>query len=192
MEGKSLCKQSALDRPTRITMESTYVFFYGHSPSKYARGVKHYVLSQWHPCSFVEHGVMYTTAEQYMMAKKAELFEDADALRAIMASTDPRAIKKLGRMVRGFDADRWTAVAYEIVVRANRLKFSQDTDLRDVLLSTSDALIVEASPTDRIWGIGLSATKAREMPADQWPGTNLLGRALTQVRDELVNDHGML
>ena len=73
------------------------------------------------------------------------------------------------------------------MLRGNRLKFSQDPELHRALLATGDTLLVEAAPYDRIWGVGLTAGRASAVPEAQWPGTNLLGKALTQVRDELKN-----
>lgn len=163
-----------------------FVFFYGHTPGKYPSGCRHYVFSQWHPCSFVDNdGVAYTSAEQYMMAKKAAMFGDVDTLRKIMSTDDPRVIKAHGRNVRNFDDATWRAAAYSIVVRGNRLKFCQDPDLRDVLMGTGDNMLVEASPSDRVWGIGMTAAQARTTAPEQWKGTNLLGKALVQARDEI-------
>lgn len=167
---------------------SAYTFFYSHSTSRYPKGCGHYVFSQFYPCTFVEDGVTFHFAEQYMMAKKAELFGDLGTLSLIMGSTDPKTIKALGRKVKPFDAKKWADASFEVVQRGNYLKFSQNPKLRDILLSTGDTLIVETSPTDKIWGIGLSTTKAKETPAELWPGKNLLGKALTNVRNLIKNE----
>lgn len=166
----------------------SHTFFYSHTKSKYPKGCEHYVFSQFYPCTFEEDGVRYQFAEQYMMAKKAELFGDLATLSLIMESSDPKTIKALGRKVTPFDAGRWAQVSYEVVKHGNYLKFSQNPKLRDILLSTGDTLIVEASSTDKIWGIGLSTTKAKETPEEKWPGKNLLGKALTNVRDSLKKE----
>ncbi|KAG2485850.1 hypothetical protein HYH03_015433 [Edaphochlamys debaryana] len=102
-----------------------------------------------------------------------------------MATDDPRKIKALGRKVANFEPGKWASASYEIVVQGNLLKFSQDEGLRAELLGTGDTLLVEASPTDSIWGAGLSVAAARKTPEAEWPGTNLLGKALTQVRERL-------
>jgi ribA/ribD-fused uncharacterized protein len=158
-----------------------YVFFYGHSKGDYR------CFSQFYPCTFVgeDKKTMYNGTEQWMHHKKALLFKDVVCAAEIMASSDPARHKKLGREVEPFDKATWEAKAYDIVVRGNRLKFGQNAALRDVLMSTGrDTVLVEASPRDKIWGIGLSADKARRVDASQWRGQNLLGKALTQVRDE--------
>lgn len=162
-----------------------FTFFYSHTKSRYAKGCEHYVFSQFHPCTFEEDGITYHCAEQYMMAKKAELFEDLATLSLIMDSRDPKTIKVLGRKVTPFDPKKWSDASYEVVKRGNYLKFSQNETLKQVLLGTCGTL-VESSPTDRIWGIGLSTAKAKEVPCEKWPGKNLLGKALTEVRDTLV------
>jgi len=162
-----------------------YTFFYSAKP---VGGSDNHVFSQWHPCRFEENNAVYASTEQYMMAKKAELFGDDASLARIMACDDPKQIKALGRRVTGFSAERWSAAAYDIVVRGNRLKFSQDPELRRALLATGDTLLVEAAPYDRIWGIGITAGRASVVPEAQWPGANLLGKALTQVRNELCEN----
>lgn len=139
------------------------------------------VFSQWARVAMVDPGTgrRYTTAEQYMMASKAAVFGDAEAEAAILAMTDPRDIKAAGRGVRGFDEAVWDAVKFDVVVRANRLKF-MDEAAREVLLSTGERPIVEASPVDRVWGSG-PISKAD----GTWGGENLLGKALMVVRWEL-------
>lgn len=119
------------------------------------------------------------------MAKKAELFEDYATMSLIMESNKPKVIKALGRKVTPFDPRVWSERCCEIVKQGNYLKFSQNEELRNILLDTVGTL-VEASPTDRIWGIGLSAAKANEIPPEKWPGKNYLGKALTLVRDTLA------
>ena len=102
-----------------------------------------------------------------------------------MASEDPKEIKALGRAVRNFDGKQWDEVKYSLVLTGNYNKFSQNKALRGFLLSTGDRLLVEASPSDRIWGIGLSADDSRIHDPAQWRGENLLGFALMEVRDEI-------
>ena len=156
-----------------VTVTDRFVFFWGGWPS------------QWHPSPFVIDGQSYRCAEQYMMAEKARLFGDTEVLRKILKATSPRAQKALGRQVRGFDAGRWTAACRDAVYRGNLAKFSQDEELRALLLATGDRTLVEASPTDRIWGIGLAADDPRAQDPSAWRGTNWLGEALMQVRTTL-------
>lgn len=120
-----------------------------------------------------------------MMAGKARLFGDEEMLEKIMAASDPRTMKKLGRQVRGFDQAVWEQYKYALVLQGNVCKFSQNPALGQFLLSTGEQILVEASPYDRIWGIGLSATDPRAQDPRQWRGRNLLGFALTEVRDIL-------
>jgi ribA/ribD-fused uncharacterized protein len=156
-----------------------YHLFWGH------RREPDGVFSQWWPCRFEVDGQLYSTAEQFMMAGKARLFADADALAAILAESDPAGCKKLGRTVRGFHEASWARARFGLVVDGNLAKFGQSDHLRDVLLSTGDAILVEASPTDRIWGIGLRASDPRALDPRTWRGTNLLGFALVRTRSVL-------
>ena len=142
-------------------------------------------LSQWYPsvCTVSER---YVCAEQYMMAKKAECFGDTEILEKILAAKDPKKMKDLGRRVRDFDADFWDEIKFGASLNANYLKFSQNEDLREFLLSTRDKILVEASPHDKIWGIGMSANEQNAQNPVKWRGQNLLGFALMRVRDEIA------
>ena len=153
-----------------------YRFFWGH------RREPDGVFSQWWPCRFELDGQVYTTAEQFMMAGKARLFADDQALAAILAESDPATCKKLGRRVRGFEEAAWAAARFELVVAGNLAKFGQSDHLRGILESTGEQLLVEASPTDRIWGIGLRAADPRAADPRTWQGRNLLGFALVRAR----------
>jgi len=142
-------------------------------------------FSQWHPSTFVIDGVTYNCAEQYMMAEKARLFGDTTREAMIMASSVPSDQKRYGRMVKGFDNDKWLANAFDIVKRASRAKYSQNTLLLKTLLATGTKTIVEASPEDRLWGIGLRKADPRAQRRETWRGKNWLGQVLTEVREEL-------
>ena len=120
-----------------------------------------------------------------MMASKAELFGDQEVFARILAAKSPREAKALGRLVSGFDDDVWHRRRYEIVLDGTRSKFSQNPDLADFLLSTGDKVIAEASPVDKIWGIGLAHDDKRAQNPLEWQGANLLGFALMEVRDVL-------
>ena len=169
----------------RIGCPDDFVFFWGHTDCPH--NDPHACLSQWHPSPFFLNGVFYNCAEQYMMAEKARLFADEQALQQIMASYNPLAIKKLGRTVRNFDATTWQAHCYDIVVKGNMAKFTQSPHKGEILLSTGNKIIAEASPYDTIWGIGLAADDPRALRPGEWPGSNLLGFALMEVRDILAN-----
>jgi ribA/ribD-fused uncharacterized protein len=158
-----------------------FVFFWLPDGS----GIGPHCLSQWYAAPFDVEAVRYPTAEHYMMAEKARLFGDEETRSAILRASDPAAVQALGRKVRGFDKKLWVAHRLQIVVTANVAKFGQNESLCEYLAGTRERILVEASPKDRIWGIGLAATDARaENPLD-WTGLNLLGFALMQVRHEL-------
>lgn len=143
------------------------------------------VFGQWTHSEFLEDGARYVCAEQYMMAEKARLFGDEATRARILATASPREHKALGRQVRGFVQDAWERERLAIVVRGNRAKFDQNPDMRRALLATGDKLLVEASPLDTIWGVGLRADDPRIHDPAQWRGLNLLGEALMIVRREI-------
>jgi ribA/ribD-fused uncharacterized protein len=130
--------------------------------------------------------VEFRSAEHYMMWRKARLFADDETADRVVAAGHPRDAKMLGRGVRGFDEQTWIEHRYAIVVDASTAKFGQHPPLRDFLLGTGERVIVEASPTDRIWGIGLAASDERAADPAQWRGLNLLGFALMQAREDLA------
>jgi ribA/ribD-fused uncharacterized protein len=161
-----------------------YVLFWGHTaPPDGAIGL--HVLSQWWPVSFEVERVRYATAEQFMMASKAALFGDRRASELILRADVPKQAKGLGRQVRGFDEQKWSDHRYSLVITGNLAKFSQNPDLRAYLLGTGDRVLVEASPVDRNWGIGLSREDPRAGKPSLWRGKNLLGFALMEVRERL-------
>jgi len=141
-------------------------------------------FSQWYKSDFTIDGITYNCAEQYMMAKKALLFQDIDSHTAIMAAKVPAKQKELGRAVKNFDATKWNAVCKQYVYEANFAKFSKEP-LKALLLATAEKEIVEASPYDTIWGIGLSEHNDDRFDKSKWKGTNWLGEVLMQVRDAL-------
>ena len=168
-----------LDRPVK------YLFFWGHRP-QHDGSIGPGCLSQWWPAEFTVDGVTFRSAEHYMMWRKAQLFGDAAAAARILAAGHPRDAKMLGRGVAGFDERKWVAERFDIVVAGCSAKFGQHADLRAWLLTTGDRILVEASPTDRVWGIGLTATDDRATHPSRWRGLNLLGFALMQARDRLT------
>ncbi|OPH47867.1 GTP cyclohydrolase [Paenibacillus ferrarius] len=142
-------------------------------------------FSQWHPCRFVIAGISFNCAEQYMMYMKAISFEDNKMADKILGSHSPSEQKRLGRSVSNFSADQWQLVCKQIVYDANYAKFTQNPELRTRLLATSGTTIVEASPDDRIWGIGLAEDHPHARNRSKWRGTNWLGEILTQLREDL-------
>jgi ribA/ribD-fused uncharacterized protein len=163
-----------------------YLFFWGHQPRKDG-SIGDGCFSQWWQSAFEVDGITYATAEHWMMAQKARLFGDDEILAQILQAKTPAEAKKLGRAVRNFDPQSWNDHKYEYVKTGNWHKFSQHADLKAYLLTTGDRVIVEASPMDRIWGIGMAKTNPDVENPTKWKGENLLGFALMEVRDELAN-----
>jgi ribA/ribD-fused uncharacterized protein len=160
------------------------LLFWGHQPPR-TGAVGTGCFSQWWPARFTLDGTSYPTAEHFMMVHKARLFGDHDTAARILATAHPRAAKALGRQVRGFDEDIWASHRYDIVVQGSTAKFAQNPELRDYLLGTGARVLVEASPLDRIWGIGLAARDERAQYPSAWRGLNLLGFALMDARDAI-------
>lgn len=164
-----------------------YIFFWKHTTAKDG-SINETCFSQWWMSSFVENDVAYCCAEQYMMAEKARLFQDKVILQEIMTTKHPKQMKALGRKVKNFDAEVWDQKCYEIVKKGNKAKFLQNQDLWDFLKSTKKRVLVEASPLDRIWGIGMGKENPDIENPTKWKGKNLLGFALSEVRDELLKE----
>jgi ribA/ribD-fused uncharacterized protein len=161
-----------------------FFFFWGHTPPKDG-GVNRSCLSQWFATNFIVDGIEYRTAEHWMMAEKARLFGDVDVLETILTARTAAAAKAAGRAVRGYSESAWEAARYEVVVAGNLAKFTQHDDLGRYLVSTGDRVLVEASPLDRVWGIGLAEDDEAAASPSRWRGRNLLGFALMDVRERL-------
>ncbi len=167
----------ALDQGRRFK----YVYFWGHRGS----GVSASCFSQWWPAAFKVGGFRFATAEHYMMWRKATLFGDDEVAAKVLTASHPKQAKDFGRQVRGFSQAAWEAARYEIVVAGNTAKFSQHPELGRFLAGTGQRVLVEASPVDRVWGIGLAADDPRAALPRSWRGLNLLGFALADVRASL-------
>ncbi|MFF4525667.1 NADAR domain-containing protein [Streptomyces bluensis] len=187
-----------LVREVRAGARVKYLHFWGHRPRPDGR-IGASCLSQWWPSPFTVDGVEYATAEHWMMASKARLFGDADAERMAVSATSPAVAKKAGRLVRGFAESRWERERFGIVVEGSVHKFAAHADLREFLLGTGERsemgvppaegwgrVLVEASPLDRVWGIGLAADDERAVDPERWRGPNLLGFALMEARERLA------
>lgn len=164
--------------------EFTYLPFYGHADEPDG-SVGPGCLSQWYPAPFTVEGHEFATAEHFMMWRKAILFDDPEVGARIVAAGSPKDAKALGRQVRGFEQDTWVAHRYDIVVAAGTHKFGQHDALRRYLRSTGDRVLVEASPRDRVWGVGLGKDNPDAHDPRRWRGLNLLGFALGDVRNVL-------
>jgi ribA/ribD-fused uncharacterized protein len=151
-----------------------YYFFWQHR------------FGQWTQREMIDSdGITYNCCEQYMMYQKAKLFHDEGAMQTILNETNPKAIKHLGREVKNYSELVWSMHRVPIVVHGNLLKFTQQEDLRELLLATGSKIICEASPFDKIWGIGLKWDDDRVLDINNWKGMNLLGISLMTVRDIL-------
>jgi len=165
-----------------------FLFFWGHQKSENG-GLTKSCLSQWWPSPFVVEGTVYHTAEHWMMAQKALLFDDRESFEKIILAESPQKAKKMGRQVRNFNEDIWKSKRMDIVVQGTLHKFNQNNGLRSFLIDTNDKILVEASPVDKIWGIGLDAENKNAKNPKRWEGLNLLGFALMEVRDLLRLDN---
>lgn len=162
-----------------------YLFFWGHTPKGKDEIGKH-VFSPWYASEFEVDGLFYKSAEHWMMAKKSLLFEDETAFENIMSCDKVGAAKALGRAVKNYDDTVWNENKFDIVVEGNIHKFGQSKELNEYLLNTGDSVLVEASPVDAIWKIGLSQDSPKAMHPDTWRGENLLVFALMEARDYLI------
>ncbi len=164
-----------IKRAQRYNM-TKFIFFYGG------------IYSQWYRSPMIINGTKYNCAEQYMMQQKAITFNDTEIANAVMRATNPMEQKALGRQIREFNIAEWNVwnvVCKNVVYDGNFAKFTQHADLRDELMATGDAELVEASPTDVVWGIGLAENDPRRFDKTQWRGTNWLGEVIMQVRETL-------
>jgi hypothetical protein len=173
---------------TRFNAGESFSFlqFWGHTPPKDGV-ITRTCFSQWYQAPFELEGERYPTAEHYMMAAKAHLFQDEATRAKVLAAPTPGAANALGRSVANFVEADWLAQRFDIVCRANVAKFGQHPPLRDFLVGTGEHVLVEASPLDRIWGTGLAADEPRAQDPNQWEGPNLLGFALMAARSALQN-----
>ena len=150
------------------------------------------IFSQWWKSDFVWNGHTFNTAEQYMMYGKAMAFNDQDTAAKILVATDPRVQKALGREVKGYTDKEWKGRDYNTVWFGTMLKFSQDPELMEQMNAFKDVdLFVEASPSDKKWGIGLGLKSTTLLDISTWKGGNLLGVAITEVRN-MFRQHGIL
>jgi ribA/ribD-fused uncharacterized protein len=145
-------------------------------------------FSNWHPCKYRFNDLEFNCSEQQFIAHKAILFDDKAAFNAVMNSDDPAVQKRAGRLIENFDQTVWDQNKVELMQLAVYLKFSQNEDLKKILLDTGDKILVEASPYDKIWGIGMGADHKDILDESKWNGENLLGKVLMEVRDLIRED----
>lgn len=156
-----------------VTFKGKYLFFW------------HGIFSNWYPCQFTMNNHKFSNSEQAMMFKKACLFQDSESQKLILKTDSPKAVKALGRKIKNFDQKTWDKHKENLVYSALLQKFSQNIDLQEDLLSTGNLVLVEASPYDKIWGIGMEVDDPDITNPTKWRGENLLGKVLMRVRDSL-------
>src|SRR5580693_4608492 len=147
-----------------LVVRDGYILFWNEWPSN------------WTHAPFKLDGVKYNCTEQHMMAEKARLFGDKNALGKIMKTENPAAQKRLGREVRGFEERKWSSVCFNVVLNGNLEKYRQNPRLCERLLSTGNLHFVEASPLDKVWGIGMDRNHKDATRPGKWLGKNLLGK----------------
>lgn len=156
---------------------SNFIFFWGIND-------EHGYLSQWYPSKFKHDDILFESCEHYMMYNKAILFDDYDIAKKILNTKHPKDVKQLGRKIKGFNDNKWDKHKFNIVYNGNLHKFTQNKKLKEKLISTGDKILVEASPYDKIWGIGLRADDKNATNMGKWKGQNLLGKALMKIREK--------
>jgi len=142
-------------------------------------------LSNWYVSEFKIDSIKFSSMEQYMMYKKAIVFNDTKIAKEILETTDVSKIKALGRKVSNYDDTYWNGVRQIIIYKGLLEKFSQNKDLKKRLLNTGNDILAECAVQDKIWGIGLSMKDVNRWDMEKWRGENLLGFALMMVREEL-------
>ena len=167
-----------------MTNIEDYIFFWKIKESDQG------CLSNWFLAPFEEDIIKYLHTEQYMMYQKAILFEKTnfELHKLILNTKSPAKCKAIGQKIKNFDSKIWDNNKITIVTKGCYLKFSQNEKLKKYLLSTGTKLLVEASPYDKIWGIGLNKKNAIKIPKEKWPGTNYLGKCLMDVRNMLISE----
>ncbi len=163
--------KDTINKGCKMKKTNTHLFFYGS------------VYSQWVNTPFVLEGHKFANAEQYMMYKKAQHFDDQDSVEKILAEPNPKKVKALGRKVKDFDAESWAEVAEDHVTVGSVAKFTQNEDCLEQMIKDKNLILVEASPYDRIWGIGLGVHDPKCLDEKQWNGTNKLGTCLMRARE---------
>ena len=150
---------------------NTHVYFYGGP------------LSNWYPSEFNDRkGIHFPTAEHAFMYYKALLFKDTITANKILSAPTPIQAKALGRQFSNYNDIVWGFNRMECMKAVLYLKFANVT-LKAFLLDTGSKQIVEASPYDMIWGVGLGENDPAILNAANWKGQNLLGKLLMIVRD---------
>jgi ribA/ribD-fused uncharacterized protein len=162
--------------------KETFIFFWGHKNPKKP-------FSNWWIAPFNYQGISFNCVEQFMMYRKAQIFGDEKTAKKILEAESPGTQKKLGRQVANFSPSVWDNYKKVVVYEGSKAKYNQNPKLKELLIKTYPHTLVEASPYDKIWGIGLSADNPKALNRETWQGENLLGEILTELRDELLEEN---
>lgn len=170
-------------------METTNSIYFWRENNKYG------FLSNFYFSIFIDsYNIKYICSEQYFMAQKCLLFdrENTKLYKQIMETKIPYIIKRLGRQVRNFEQKKWDTEKYNIMKNAIRYKFNQNKIIRKKLLLTCDKNLYEASKFDKTWGIGIDCETAKNLDEASYPGQNLLGKVLMEIREEIKNSNNKI
>ena len=162
-------------KPEAISCKVTkdqYYFWGGSNP-----------LSNFHKCDFQENDVSFTSVEQYFVYKKAHHFSDEVAKQKVLTLQDPVQIKRT--MIKGYDKAQWAPMSERVMEQGLSLKFHQDEGMKKALLATEHRELIEASPYDSMWGIGIGLHSESLTDKTKW-GSNRLGKLLMEIRERLV------
>lgn len=174
-----LKKAGKLPDKLRISGRETDAVFF-HKPEE-----PHGYLSNWYPSPFDLDGIRFSSVEQYVMYRKCMLFGDETSAKAVLATNDTAAQQALGRKVSGYIGSVWAGMRQMVAFRGLMAKFSQNGDLKQKLLDTGDAYLVECAGSDKVWACGLRLNDDRRLDAANWSGDNILGFALMEVREAM-------
>ena len=162
-------------------IENNRVFFWGGCFSQwYKSSIQYDPLNSPH--------IIFNTAEQGMMYFKAKTFNDDEIAEKILQTSNPKEQKALGRQVKGYNDEVWNEVRFSVVTHLNYLKFSQNRELKSILVMLKDWDFVEASPEDKIWGVGMSVDDPLIFDPSNWKGQNLLGKAIKKAQTRIIDE----
>ncbi|CAF0939204.1 unnamed protein product [Rotaria sordida] len=182
--------QSELSSSEIELVNRVHAYFLNNNPTKFFYFYTNTSpFSNFYPCQVIENDIQFHCTEQYMMYHKAKLFNDNDIARKILDAKKPGQCKALGRKVKNFNEQTWINNRIKIVSNGNYLKFTQNEDLKMILLEHNDTLLVEASPNDRIWGVGLYEKDPLIKQRSTWKGLNLMGYILTDISYRIMNEN---